>query len=120
MKNRLNSEKGFTLIELVMVIVILGILAATAIPKFVNLQGDAKASVSKGITAALRGAIVMLHAKYLINTSNTYDATSVFNQVDAQGVTPALAVASPGFTGNGSSWTYTPLGASAAQVSDAS
>jgi MSHA pilin protein MshA len=40
----MNKQAGFTLIELVIVIVILGILAATAIPKFIDIQGDARAS----------------------------------------------------------------------------
>ena len=48
-----KNQKGFTLIELVVVIIILGILAVTAAPKFINLQGDARVSALAGMKAAL-------------------------------------------------------------------
>lgn len=56
-------QKGFTLIELIVVIVILGILAATALPKFVDISSDARASVMKGVEGAMRGANAMLYGK---------------------------------------------------------
>ncbi|MEH0688490.1 prepilin-type N-terminal cleavage/methylation domain-containing protein [Vibrio cholerae] len=58
MKNDLHSgqQSGFTLIELVVVIVILGILAVVAAPKFLNLQGDSKASTLAGLKGAILGA----------------------------------------------------------------
>lgn len=62
----MKSQKGFTLIELIVVIVILGILAVSAAPKFVDLQSDARAAALNGFAGALKSAVQMVKSKAIL------------------------------------------------------
>ncbi len=60
-----KKQSGFTLIELVVVIALLGILAAFAIPRFASLESEARSATVQGITGSLRSAAAMAHGLYL-------------------------------------------------------
>lgn len=62
----MRRQSGFTLIELVVVIVILGILAATAAPKFMDLQADARKSALNGLAGAVKSAATMTYSKAIL------------------------------------------------------
>ncbi|ALS34226.1 MSHA pilin protein MshA [Pseudoalteromonas translucida KMM 520] len=67
LKNQpLNKQAGFTLVELIIVIVILGILAVVAAPRFLNLQGDANASTLEGLQGSIRSGMNIVNGKSII------------------------------------------------------
>lgn len=66
----MNKQSGFTLIELVMVIVILGVLAVAALPKFVDLKGDAQQAAVDGVAGSLSSAASINYAARQANIAN--------------------------------------------------
>ncbi len=71
----MKKNQGFTIVELVVVIIILGILAATALPRFLDVQDNAQLAAAEGVQGALRSAIPLAKAKYIASSkvSETLD-----------------------------------------------
>jgi MSHA pilin protein MshA len=99
---KINKQAGFTLIELIMVIVILGVLSAFALPRFADLGGDAREASIKGLAGSLKAASNIAHAQLLASNAAhdggaTLEGASItmigfYPTADANGIDKAAQV----------------------------
>jgi len=105
-----RSESGFTLIELVIVIVILGILAAVAIPKYEDMQEQARSATLKGQVGSIRSAIAIQYGRNALNGAASFPVLngSIFadGNIPKEPVMRSNAVKTTPGVDNAGGWLY--------------
>lgn len=126
MKKTIKNQKGFTLVELVLVITIIGIISVMALPAFIDITQDAHEAAIDGVLGAVKEGIQLKRVENILNGNDAYPSaadlesgagTKVFEGVLSQGVDVAPGAGKPGWSNpgagdywytfsNGTSWQF--------------
>lgn len=101
----LSNIRGFTLIELIIVIIILGIISVTALPKFVDMRSDAKTASLKAVKATMQAAVNFTYSKSAIKGNQKLTAgTNVYVEINGNPVSIKFGTPLANYDGDKGSW----------------
>ena len=106
----MKNNKGFTLIELIMVTIILGILAAVAVPRYMGTVNQAEAAAEKAVVDALRAAVENYSTQEFLENGRYDYPANPFTLVDVDGYDDDNEYSGGLLAGGDGSWAYTPTG----------
>ena len=112
----MKNNKGFTLIELIMVTIILGILAAVAVPRYMGTVNQAEAAAEKAVVDALKAAVQNYSTQEFLEKGRYDYPANPFTLVDVDGYSDNNSYSDGVLTGGDGSWAYTTGGQDQATV----